>query len=160
MDRRRMIGSVAPLMAVGLTAVQGLAQPLLEGGRNHHRATGGQQQCAAACFDCARACREGLGRHQSGPGGRTYARVADLCRDCVAVCSLSGDLIVRGSLLTAHACLACAGCCRDCIRELKKIDAGENEGLIQSLTLCSASCYDLARVLAGPGFNGMSEADG
>lgn len=160
MDRRRMIGSLAPLMAVGLTAVQGLAQPLLEGGRNHHRATGGQQHCAAACFDCARACREGLDRHQSGSGGKAYARVADLCRDCIAVCSLSGDLIVRASPLTVHACLACAECCRDCIRELKKIDAGEAERLIQSLRLCSASCYDLARVLGCPGAYGMSEAGG
>ena len=93
------------------------------------------------CLACALACEQTI-EHCLRRGGE-YASQEHirLVRDCIDLCRLSGELIVRGSTYSARLCMLCADACSACERWCSIfVGDAQMKACVTACRTCAASC--------------------
>lgn len=105
------------------------------------------ENCANACYDCARRCIKGFKYcHGKVVGGmKLYEKATALCNDCSEICLTVAKLVDRRSPLMSINCYACAESCEKCIAECEKLNDPEMNATVDSLKKCHRLCEDMAK---------------
>ena len=104
------------------------------------------KDCTTACWTCRSTCEETLFRHCLEEGGEhmepDHVR---LMTDCIAICQVAADAMVRNSDYHAEFCAACATICEACAESCDKIKTPEMEACAKECRNCAALCRDMGK---------------
>jgi hypothetical protein len=104
-------------------------------------------RCIDACSDCQLMCIETIGHFRNISGKHDETSQIKLLRDCIDICVLSIDLMIRGSELINMQCFMCADACERCAESCESF--GDND-LMQACAKSCWNCSDVCREVAGP----------
>src|SRR2546421_12143120 len=96
-------------------------------------------RCHQVCLSTIQHCLQKGGRHAQQPHLRLMA-------DCVQICAVSADFMLRGSLHHGHTCGVCAEICEDCARDCEAM--GDDPEMKRCAEICHR-CADSCRRMAG-----------
>lgn len=108
-------------------------------------ASTGMQQCIEICQSCHSTCLHCI-QHCLKKGGKHAA--ADhirLMADCVQICQVSADFMLRGSPLHMRTCGVCAIVCDECAKDCERIaDDDMMKKCADTCRRCAESCRKMA----------------
>ena len=111
-----------------------------------HTLDGHASDCIQACGDCANECKEVLFQHCLNMGGAHIEQNhVNLMVDCIQICRMSGDFMLRGSDMHMLSCALCAEICDACATSCE--DIGDPE-MQECADLCR-QCAELCREMSG-----------
>ena len=84
------------------------------------------ENCIQECQECERVCQETLSQVCMVKGGEHMApEHVMIMQDCVEICRLAADFMMRGSKNHAEVCSLCADICRQCADECEGMSGME-----------------------------------
>lgn len=105
-------------------------------------------QCIEHCTACHQVCLRTI-QHCLGMGGKHAERGhIRLLADCVQICSVSADFMVRGSDLHVLTCGVCAEVCQRCAEDCERIGGGQDRQMGECAELCrrcAESCRRMSK---------------
>jgi hypothetical protein len=149
MIRREMLGVIGA-GAAGLVATTSAQAQRQDHAHAHAHAHGDiHEECAEACFDCAKECSQGFHHcyKQVKAGKAEHAKAMHLLVDCGDVCGTSGKLVGRMSPLMIHTCAACAESCKDTIAAVEALKDDEMKETLEALRACQKSCIEMVKAM-------------
>lgn len=103
------------------------------------------QGCIENCWNCRHACQTTLFNHCLEVGGTHVApEHVKLMTDCIQICQLAADAMVRQSPQYADICAACAKICEACAESCEALDTPE-------MKHCAETCRQCADICGGMG---------
>lgn len=109
---------------------------------NEHNAGGGQTMAHAIdnCLRCYKTCLQALSKHciEAAGGVHNEASHTWLMMDCVAICQVAADFMIRGSKNHRQTCRVCADICRQCAESCDAM--GEMDSCVETCRACAESC--------------------
>lgn len=108
------------------------------------------RKCIEHCLDCHALCEEtithclGLGNEHASAGH------IGLLRDCSAICSTSGDFMLRESGWHVETCRICAMICDECAEACERMGQGDAvmKRCAELCRRCAESCAAMSGVAA------------
>ncbi len=111
-----------------------------------HQISDDLRQCIQNCTECHTMCAE-TAAHCLGMGGpHAAADHIGALLDCAATCSLSADLMLRGSPLHPQACRLCTAACERCAESCERL--ADDQTMQQCAEWCRR-CAESCRRMAG-----------
>jgi hypothetical protein len=98
------------------------------------------EQCIKACEECHHICVETMMYCLQIGGKHAEASHIRLLNDCIQICHLSTDFMLRGSDYHGRMCLACAEVCENCARDCERVDSRDTQ-----MKACADTCRRCAQ---------------
>lgn len=103
------------------------------------------EACIKECVSCAHTCSETLFHHCLEVGGKhADASHVRLMIDCVEICNLAANFMIRGSKLHRSTCEVCAEICSACAKSCESV--GEMDACVDHCKRCAESCSAMAEM--------------
>ncbi len=101
------------------------------------------QDCIDACTDCRNTCKEVLFQHCFELGGKHVEKThVNLMVDCIEICQLAANLMLRGSANAEEICEICADVCDDCADSCEELRDEETLRCAEACRTCADMCRD------------------
>jgi hypothetical protein len=95
--------------------------------------------CIQECLSCLKTCTESLSRHCLEVGGKhVEADHVRLMMDCIDICGLSANFMMRGSPRHHSTCRLCAEICSACAKDCERV--GDMDKCVEACNRCATSC--------------------
>jgi len=105
------------------------------------------EQCIDLCWKCRHECQSTLFTHCLVVGGKhAEAAHVNLMTDCIQICQLAADAMVRQSPMHADICHACADICDACAVSCEEIGGKEMKKCADLCRQCADHCRHMAGV--------------
>jgi len=103
--------------------------------------------CIEKCWECRDECQDVLFNHCLEEGG-THAEAAHvkLMTDCIQICQISADFMVRNSEMHSATCTACADICDACANSCEAVGGEEMKRCAELCRECASSCRSMDEV--------------
>jgi hypothetical protein len=99
------------------------------------------------CWECRHECQETLFTHCLEMGGaHVEAAHVRLMTDCIQICQISADFMVRNSPFHAGVCAVCADICDACAISCDAIQSEEMKRCAEICRRCAASCREMSEI--------------
>ncbi|MBU0799871.1 MAG: four-helix bundle copper-binding protein [Alphaproteobacteria bacterium] len=106
--------------------------------------TEAMKDCTAVCWATRNVCEQTLFRHCLEKGGdHVEADHVRLMMDCIDICQLAADAMVRNSPQHAVFCSACAEICEACAESCSQIEGEEMKKCADECLKCAEYCHDM-----------------
>jgi hypothetical protein len=110
-----------------------------------HQMNTEMQQCIQNCQSCHATCLTHLLQHCLEVGGaHVEPNHVRLMMDCVQICAVSADFMLRGSKHHAHICAECAEICEQCAASCEAL--GDMEECVAACRACAQTCRMMAQM--------------
>lgn len=110
-----------------------------------HNLDQNMNECIEACGDCANECKEVLFQHCIPMGGKhTEAAHVNLMVDCVQICRMTADFMLRGSETHMLTCALCAEICDACAASCEDFNDEEMKECAELCRACAVSCRSMS----------------
>ncbi len=98
-------------------------------------------ECIKKCCECRYYCQTTLFSHCliKGEGHAAVEHVKAMI-DCIEICQLAADFMMRNSRLYKFICEACASACEYCAQSCEKIDDVEMRECAKICHICAQIC--------------------
>lgn len=93
------------------------------------------QQCIQDCLDCYRTCTETIMHCLEMGGDHAAPNHIRLLMDCVEICKVAADFMIRGSNHAGEICDTCASICETCAAECEDMVGSDEQ-----MKICAAMC--------------------
>lgn len=98
------------------------------------------EECIEKCWSCRNTCQKTLFNHCLYEGGVHVApEHVKLMVDCIQICQMAADFMVRNSPNHKELCRVCADICQKCGESCAKI-------VDENMEKCSEVCFECARI--------------
>jgi hypothetical protein len=104
----------------------------------------GMEECISNCLRCYQICAQTLALCLRAGGSHADETHIRLLIDCLEVCKLSADFMIRGSQLHAHSCAVCSVVCNRCAQDCENFEEEFMKECAQACRQCEESCKDMA----------------
>lgn len=112
-----------------------------------HTNTDFMKACIEKCWECRAECQDVLFNHCLEEGGKhAEAAHVKLMTDCIQICQLSADFMVRNSAMHMATCAACADICDACAVSCEAIGGEEMKNCAKLCRECATSCRSMSQV--------------
>lgn len=103
------------------------------------------ESCAAACSHCAKVCLKTLHTSCLQLGG-IHVRLehVQLMTDCVMICNLAADFMIRQSARHLDICTICADLCEECATDCESMTGMEE--CAHACRQCADSCRSMIQM--------------
>jgi len=103
------------------------------------------QECIQSCWSCRHECQTVLFNHCLEMGGK-HAEPAHvkIMIDCIQICQLAADAMVRKSSLHEIICATCAEICNACSESCEKLESIEMKRCAEFCRRCAESCKEMS----------------
>jgi hypothetical protein len=103
------------------------------------------EACADTCTQCAKVCLKTFYTHCLEAGGEHVRREhVQLMTDCIMICKLAANFLMRGSERHVETCRLCAEICRACAADCETMPGMEE--CARTCRQCADSCASMAQV--------------
>jgi hypothetical protein len=103
-------------------------------------------ECVQLCWECRNECQKTLYDYCLEEGGEhADPDHVKLMADCIEICQVAADFMVRNSPLYPSVCNACADICEACAESCEELDDKEMEELAEICSQCAESCRDMGQ---------------
>ena len=110
-----------------------------------HNIDSHMNECIQACGDCANECKEVLFQHCLNMGGAHIEQShVNLMVDCIQICRMSADFMLRGSDMHMLSCALCAEMCDACATSCEDIGDEEMQECADLCRKCADSCREMS----------------
>lgn len=110
-----------------------------------HELDSQMNNCIQSCGDCANECKEVLFQHCLSKGGAHIEQAhVNLMVDCIQICRMSADFMLRGSDMHMLSCALCAEICDACAVSCDDIGDAEMEECAELCRRCAESCREMS----------------
>lgn len=104
------------------------------------------QECIDACHECHDKCETMLFTHCLQKGGEHAApEHVKLMADCIAICHLAADFMLRQSSLHSAVCEACARICDACAASCESLEDAHVKACAEVCRRCAATCRSMSQ---------------
>ena len=104
-------------------------------------------ECIRDCMDCHRECQETLFQKCLPSGGQhVESDHVRLMSDCIAICELAADAMMRDSRWATQICSLCAEICQACAESCERIDSYEMKSCAEACRRCAQSCESMSQL--------------
>lgn len=101
------------------------------------------QKCIQVCWECRNECQVVLFNHCLEMGGKhVEAEHVKSMMDCIQICQVAADAMVRQSSLHADICTACARICDACADSCESLPGEEMRHCADICRKCADSCRE------------------
>src|SRR5512140_1314185 len=100
------------------------------------------RECIEDCQDCHNICTETLHYCLDKGGEHANPNHLSLMLDCVEICQISANFMLRGSSLHSRTCSVCAQVCEMCAEDCSKFGGDE---MMQECAEVCRNCSDSCR---------------
>jgi hypothetical protein len=108
------------------------------------------QACVDASTHCRNVCKETLFQHCFDMGGKhTEKKHVNLMIDCIEICQLAGNLLMRGSESATDVCRTCADICDDCANSCESLRDEKMDQCAEACRDCADVCRSMTSMPAG-----------
>jgi hypothetical protein len=125
------------------------SEPNMEPQESHHTRHGvgnDVASCIATCQECAQVCSHTLYGHCLQVGGaHVQAEHVLLMTDCIMICRLAADFMIRGSSRHVETCRLCAEVCQSCASDCEAMTGMDD--CVQACRACSAACRTMSTMV-------------
>lgn len=103
------------------------------------------QECINQCWSCRDHCQKTLFNYCLLEGGKhvDHSHVKIMI-DCIDICQLVADFMVRHSIFSNLLCKICSQICTKCAEECEKIGDERMKECAQICRECAKSCNDMS----------------
>jgi hypothetical protein len=102
------------------------------------------RQCIETCWECRHECQTTLFNHCLVMGGKhVEPEHVKLMADCIQICQLAADAMVRQSPMHADICATCAKICDACAESCEGIDSVEMKNCAKICRKCADDCREM-----------------
>ena len=103
------------------------------------------EDCIDICLESYRLCVETLQYCLRMGGAHAEATRISRLTDCLQICQLNADFMIRGSELHAETCAACAEICARCAEDCASFtDDDQMQDCAEACMRCAQSCARMA----------------
>jgi hypothetical protein len=103
------------------------------------------QSCVDQCDECHNVCLQMIEHCLSKGGNHSGVDHIRALMDCIEICAVSADFMVRGSVNHQFVCQACAEVCATCAESCEAMsDDEEMNRCAEVCRRCEASCREMA----------------
>jgi hypothetical protein len=111
-----------------------------------HTIDASMRECIDNCLSCYAICEE-TKAHCIRTGGRhVEAEHLGTLADCIRLCEMSANFMLRTSELHGEVCRVCAEACERCARSCEQVDKNDEvmRRCAEECRRCAASCRQMA----------------
>jgi hypothetical protein len=101
------------------------------------------ETCIQNCTTCHRTCSEALTHILKG-AKQADAALTLLLLDCIEICQISADFMIRGSKRHKLTCGVCAEICTRCAEACEAVDDEQMRRCAEICRRCADSCRKMA----------------
>jgi hypothetical protein len=102
-------------------------------------------QCIQDCNDCRDECEKTFFHDCLEKGGQhAEQKHVKLMADCIEICQVAANFMLRGSEHHAMTCSICADICEACADSCEEIGGPEMEKCIEVCRRCAQSCREMS----------------
>jgi hypothetical protein len=106
------------------------------------------RQCIENCTTCHQVCLRTI-QHCLGMGGKhVEPKHIRTMADCVQICAVSADFMLRGSDLHPRTCGVCAEACQRCADDCDRVGAGGSDTQMKQCADTCRRCAESCRRMA------------
>lgn len=103
------------------------------------------QDCIESCKNCHDECKEALFRVCLEKGGdHTAPEHVRIMVDCIQICQVAADAMIRGSEMQNEICRICADICDMCAESCEDLDSDEMKDCAQTCRDCAQICRNMS----------------
>jgi hypothetical protein len=103
------------------------------------------QECIAACRRCHDVCTQTISHCLEKGGHHAEPAHIRLMFDCVRICEVSADFMLRGSDLHHATCRACAEICEHCAEDCERMsDDDAMRECAETCRACASTCLEMS----------------
>lgn len=113
--------------------------------RQQEQISTSMKQCIENCLDCYSICTQTLTYCQSKGGKHADPEHLRLLQDCIEICQLSADFMLRRSPLHTRTCGVCAEICERCAVSCETMPEDPwMKACAESCRRCAQSCQQMS----------------
>ena len=105
------------------------------------------QPCIDACSNCHNTCKETMFQHCLEVGGKHVEKAhINLMVDCIEICQIAANLMLRGSGKASDICKICADICDDCANSCEALEDEKMESCAEACRDCADLCRNMGQM--------------
>ena len=105
------------------------------------------QNCIEICWKCRHECQSALYNYCLIEGGKHASEMhVKLMTDCIQICQLAADAMVRQSAMHAEINAACAAICEACVLSCEALEGTEMQICAQICRKCAQLCREMGEI--------------
>ncbi|MFA6038124.1 MAG: four-helix bundle copper-binding protein [Legionellales bacterium] len=105
------------------------------------------KECITACMDCSNECQKMLFNYCAEKGGEhTKQDHMKLMADCIQICQIAADFMIRHSSFHKNICELCAKICEACAESCENLKDKEMQKCAEVCRRCAESCRSMGKM--------------
>lgn len=104
------------------------------------------QDCITSCWECRNECQKMLFNHcLQQDGEHVKADHLKLMTDCIQICQIAADFMIRNSRFYKDICEVCAIICDACAKSCESLNDKEMDQCAKACRSCAESCRSVCQ---------------
>jgi len=105
-----------------------------------------REECIQLCWTCRDTCQKVFFHHCLEEGGEHVEQDhVKMMTDCIDICQIAADFMVRGSDHHQQICATCAEICEDCAKSCERIGGAKMQECADICRRCADKCREMGR---------------
>jgi hypothetical protein len=115
-----------------------------------HHLNAEMEKCIHNCEECHDVCIQTMTYCLQMGGKHAEPSHIRLLADCIQICHMSADFMLRGSEFHPRTCGVCAEICEQCAADCERIDRNDTQmaACAEVCRRCAESCRQMERMMA------------